>query len=1283
MGLVIPALVLLLSLRAIKPNPNHHKEINGNDSLVKINVSNFDRQASEFNLKTNNASSDSFRRADSHSDHQNTCISKLVYEDIRDKPNNYMKVTANLNKNCTHVIGNVIITGITNENLSFLNSIEEITGFLFLFSNSVESISLKNLKIIRGENPWIYREVKFSLVVVSNIIGENMLKYLILPKFQVILQHNILVYNNPGMLYFKNNIHWNSILGKHQFLEIVEPHNSSNFTSKEIGDLSCHSSCQPHMGKRFCWGNSSGQCQIINDCVRKTCKLSSKCFLYGELKIEQCCHEECVGGCYGPLNTQCLICKHFNNQGACVEKCPRKLVHNGVKHIKNRLEKFTFHNTCVDKCPDKYFIENEKCVPKCKNGATYAVNETCLPCPNGVCPKDCLIKDVVQNYNIQYLNRKMLARLENCTVYHGNIIINTLSIEGDIGNGWPKNIYGIQGKDLEKLTNLKEIYGSLEINVGSKAPWLKTLLYFRNLEIIRAETTNNKHLTGLSINQNDDLVFLGLQELKEVRNGIVEIVNNPKLCYTDSLTNKSILHSNQMNIYNNGKDGKCEARKCSKLCHPKYGCWGPLGMFCVKCRHFQITEKNMCISNCSKQPGYFYNKENHQTHEMQCSKCHNQCLSSNITCYGPGADQCTFGCVNYKYNDYCTEKCPQDHYGDGSTSNICKACHQSCTKENLFSFKRTCTGPGNHIGVNGCRKCNYVQLLTNGSEGFISRFTVHSLTCIHSSNNCLDGYFKISLDFHSPENIMSLLKLYSNNSSLKMVLENWIDRQANHEYQFGAICLPCHPLCSQCSDGTIESCHRCKSHRRGKECVHNCYEDDYISKNSSNAESLCLKCHEECMEGCTGSTEYDCKQCKRVKIYLNSSKTKFFCNSICGDNFRIFVNSEMVCVQPQELKPIQNSWYIAAVGGSVVSVLAVGIVWKCICMSLNKRKRYDLKLKFPNGFSTVDIESDFAPSSTKLLPIAEGQPANEHILDLGKFCIMDKGTWTQKSNNTNCKKSCFKECLFKIIPDELVGLNVTIKVLSECSDLADNKDFLQKLKIITSTDPPWNLRIILVVVCAYSELSKQLTTTGSLIEFLKQNPSVVEDISILLWAHQVASGFGYIKYEGIINYDVETSNIKIESPLRIAISDSGLSKLSNTCNRMKKIKEGKLGIIWSLKENCNDQGFSSKSSVMTYNCNSDHDTRPNLRKLKQSIEMIMKNPCSFIILQINRDMSERQITVVNGLHSQIIYHVESSESKLQNEDLITTFNNHLEVPDESLRNPTSHHEDIVNNLILN
>ena len=36
----------------------------------------------------------------------------------------------------------------------------------------------------------------------------------------------------------------------------------------------------------------------------------------------KCCHFQCLGGCYGPLASDCYVCRFRNLNGTCMPKCP-------------------------------------------------------------------------------------------------------------------------------------------------------------------------------------------------------------------------------------------------------------------------------------------------------------------------------------------------------------------------------------------------------------------------------------------------------------------------------------------------------------------------------------------------------------------------------------------------------------------------------------------------------------------------------------------------------------------------------------------------------------------------------------------------------------------------------------------------------------------------------------------------------------------------------------------------------------------------------------------------
>ncbi|XP_041029716.1 receptor tyrosine-protein kinase erbB-2-like [Carcharodon carcharias] len=69
-------------------------------------------------------------------------------------------------ENCREVQGNLEITHLTgNHNLSFLQNIQEVQGYVLIAHNEVDYIPLENLRIIRGSQLY---EDQFALAVLSN-----------------------------------------------------------------------------------------------------------------------------------------------------------------------------------------------------------------------------------------------------------------------------------------------------------------------------------------------------------------------------------------------------------------------------------------------------------------------------------------------------------------------------------------------------------------------------------------------------------------------------------------------------------------------------------------------------------------------------------------------------------------------------------------------------------------------------------------------------------------------------------------------------------------------------------------------------------------------------------------------------------------------------------------------------------------------------------------------------------------------------------------------------------
>ncbi|KAF6025341.1 ERBB2 [Bugula neritina] len=152
----------------------------------------------------------------------------------------------------------------------------------------------------------------------------------------------------------------------------------------------CHAECNS-----TCIGPASSQCFA---CSPETgdCSLECKNFEFEGECVETCsmtdhyingtscmnCHEECGGGCTGPLNTDCFFCKNYKNGNRCLPKCPNPTYANENKTCQpcNNFCSFDKELSCSgpepfitsDGCDSCALIEIEdkkKIFPKCLNSS--------------------------------------------------------------------------------------------------------------------------------------------------------------------------------------------------------------------------------------------------------------------------------------------------------------------------------------------------------------------------------------------------------------------------------------------------------------------------------------------------------------------------------------------------------------------------------------------------------------------------------------------------------------------------------------------------------------------------------------------------------------------------------------------------------------------------------------------------------------------------------------------------------------------------------------------------
>lgn len=590
--------------------------------------------------------------------------------------------------NCTYVDGNLELTWLAPDprfDLSFLQHIREVTGYVLISHVSVEHVILPNLQIIRGQSQFKLNmhEEEFSLLVTL-----SSMKSLQLPMLRDILTGSVGVISNYNLCHLRT-INWTELISdpKARYTYLY------NFSHPEPNCTACHESCNG-----TCWGEGKENCQKFSKVNCSPQCHAGRCF---GPQPRECCHLFCAGGCTGPKQSDCLACKKFYDDGVCKEECPQMQRYNPMTYSweNNPDGKYAYGATCVKNCPEHLLKDNGACVRTCPP-TKKALNGECVPC-DGPCPKTCMGVDKVNSGNID--------SFKDCTVIEGSLKILQQSFTGyqDFINNYEfgPHYLPMSPDKLEVFSTLKEITGFLDIQASHEN--FTDLRYFRNLEVIGGRQ-HVEYFSALYIVKTS-LRSLELRSLKTVRSGNIAILENPELCFAEGVNWTKVIKTKEQKIFLQNNRPVEECAKDELVCHKecsREGCWGPTNKDCLSCERYALGRT--CVESCSA-PGIYYGTD------KLCDYCHEECSGS---CNGPGPGNCT-QCKNVKDGPYCIAMCPSTKYIENGE---CLPCHKKCVGG--------CTGSGNFVGEMGCFSCEKA-LFDDNSLG----------PCLKADEPCPDGYF--------------------------------------------------------------------------------------------------------------------------------------------------------------------------------------------------------------------------------------------------------------------------------------------------------------------------------------------------------------------------------------------------------------------------------------------------------------------------------------------------------------------------------------------------------------
>ncbi|XP_059487087.1 insulin-like receptor [Neocloeon triangulifer] len=389
-------------------------------------------------------------------------------------------------------------------NISF-PELREITGYLLLYrANGFRTLSrlFPNLSVIRGNILFF----NYALVIyeMRNLheIGLHSLTH--------ILRGSVYIEKNTNLCY-ADTIDWD-LITKAENVEHIINDNKERNECPGCAEKKCPMSAAKN--EPLCWNRQ--YCQKASS----TCPESANCSSKQCNENGVCCHENCIGGCFGEGADKCVACKNVVFNGKCISKCPvgtyeymnqrcieeaecRNISISDTPDSITSKSMIPFNNSCTLECPPNH----QEMMVEGKKGLAVS---TCKPCYGSQCRKEC------EGINVESI--QTAQRLRGCTYIKGGLEI---TIRGG------KNIV----RELEEnLNSIREIENYLKI---VRSFPLVSLNFLRNLTIIHGKKLDqDKYAIVIRDNTN-------LQELWDwshgknltVSDGRLFFHNNPKLCF--------------------------------------------------------------------------------------------------------------------------------------------------------------------------------------------------------------------------------------------------------------------------------------------------------------------------------------------------------------------------------------------------------------------------------------------------------------------------------------------------------------------------------------------------------------------------------------------------------------------------------------------------------------------------------------------------------------------------------------------------------------------------------
>lgn len=1026
-------------------------------------------------------------------------------------------------RNCSHVIGNLEITWLVENDgpldLSFLESIREIDGYLMIAYVKAERIRLPNLQIIRGRETFRIKKDEFSLLLV-----DNELKFLELPNLREIINGHAGFFTNKNLCLY-DKIDWHEILNP--------PFGVKSVTDERNPPVGCQDvRCHPSCGGGPCWSPEEGMCQQFS---KNVCSLQcDKGRCYGP-NPRDCCHMMCAGGCTGPKQSDCFACKNFDNDGECVPECPQMQLYNPSKFSwePNPHAKYSYGSSCVKECPEHLLRDNGACVRSCPSDKKINGTE-CVSC-DGACTKNCIIGEK------EVINSKNIENFVNCTEIHGSITILETSFTG-YTEVFPNNTMGAKYEPMHpsKLMVFQSVRSiSGWVSIQAHHPEFKNLSFLSQLETIEGRTLWSSFHSLIIIKTS--LTSLNLRSLKRIKAGKVVIEENKDLCYGDisQFITKNITKKEEITIKNNADSRKCQALglRCHEQCAPG-GCWGPSQEDCLSCRHYELDD--YCVRDCGSTTSLGI--LSYDVGNRTCNRCHSECKAG---CSGTSAKNC-WSCKNFKDGPYCVPECPKHKYND---NNVCQECSKRCVYG--------CTGPSDRFGYGGCNMCEKFIIESMANSTVIA-------SCLKADEPCPMGYYQ---EYGAEVEEGHHMKAFERRPVCKKCHQKCKSCTGYGTHKDVCECAG-YMANDQCEDTCPRDFYADRASRRCLRCSREC------NGCYGPSEADCLNCRvyriyydqtgpiaaarvSDMSAGPMGDTKkqgkFNCtSQCPTEKPHRVSEGNLIdpYCSEVPGpdpDNPRIVSLGST------------SFFFVLIISGAIMFCISV---YRC---QIEREKTAKLAMALSLGITDAEPlnQSHMPPNLAELRSITTSELKQGPILGHGVGGTVYQAVWCPEGTKDRRP--------------------VAMKILRDNGQQNMNKEFLDEAYIMASVKHQNLVKLLGVCITPNELiLVTPLMPLGCLRDYVEKNKHEIWPKRLLEWGKQIANGMAYLEERRMVHRDLALRNVLLQTSNRALISDFGLAKFLEVDQSEYHSGGGRLPIKWLAPECIRERKFTHRSDVWAF-----------------------------------------------------------------------------------------------------